>query len=112
LRGSGARFIAADVPDANDLTGGILALVAQQEREAISRRTREALAAAKRRGTRLGNPNGADAEIDEAGICPGPVITVQLMLNIALGSDNDARQYLDAYRSAAKASAAILSQGR
>ncbi len=61
LRDSGARFIAADVPDATDLTVGILALIAQQEREAISLRTHEALAAAKRRGTRLGNPNGARA---------------------------------------------------
>lgn len=61
LRDSGVRFVAADMPDANDLTVGIMALVAQQEREAISKRTREALATAKARGTRLGNPNGARA---------------------------------------------------
>jgi DNA invertase Pin-like site-specific DNA recombinase len=61
LRDSGVRFIAADMPEANDLTVGIMALVAQQEREAIARRTKEALAAARARGTRLGNPNGAAA---------------------------------------------------
>ena len=61
LRDSGVNFLAADMPDANELTVGIMALVAQQERQAISRRTREALQAAKRRGTRLGNPNGAAA---------------------------------------------------
>jgi DNA invertase Pin-like site-specific DNA recombinase len=61
LRDSGVKFIAADMPDANELTVGVMALVAQQEREAISKRTREALAAAKRRGAKLGNPNGARA---------------------------------------------------
>ncbi len=61
LRDSGVKFIAADMPDANNLTVGIMALVAQQEREAISKRTKEALQAAKKRGKVLGNPNGAEA---------------------------------------------------
>jgi DNA invertase Pin-like site-specific DNA recombinase len=61
LRDSGIEFVAADMPDANTLTVGIMALVAQQEREATSQRTKEALAAAKARGQRLGNPNGAAA---------------------------------------------------
>jgi DNA invertase Pin-like site-specific DNA recombinase len=61
LRDSGVKFIAADMPDANELTVGIMALVAQREREAISKRTREALQAARSRGQRLGNPNGAAA---------------------------------------------------
>ena len=61
LRDSGVRFLAVDMPEANDLTVGIMALVAQAEREAISRRTKEALAVARARGVRLGNPNGAAA---------------------------------------------------
>jgi DNA invertase Pin-like site-specific DNA recombinase len=61
LRDSGVRFVAVDMPEANDLTVGIMALVAQAEREAISRRTKEALAVAKARGVRLGNPNGAES---------------------------------------------------
>ena len=59
LRDSGVKFVAADMPAADNLTVGIMALVAQQEREAISKRTKEALQAAKARGIKLGNPNGA-----------------------------------------------------
>lgn len=50
LQASGVRFVACDFPQANHLTVGIMALVAQAEREAISSRTKEALAAAKVRG--------------------------------------------------------------
>ena len=47
LQESGVRFLAADMPEANELTVHIMAAVAQEERKAIGRRTREALAAAK-----------------------------------------------------------------
>ena len=61
LQDSGAKFIAADMPEANELTVHIMAAVAQAERQAISKRTKEALRAAKERGRKLGNPNGAAA---------------------------------------------------
>jgi DNA invertase Pin-like site-specific DNA recombinase len=63
LRDSGASFVAADVPDANTMTVGVLALVAQHEREAISARTKAALAAAKARGTKLGGKRPGGGKI-------------------------------------------------
>lgn len=56
LRDSKLKFVAVDMPDANDLTVGFMAIMAQHEREMISKRTKEALAAAKARGVKLGNP--------------------------------------------------------
>ena len=53
-------------PSSNNFTLGIMAFVAQKEREVISSRTKAALAAAKARGQRLGNPNGA-ASLRRAG---------------------------------------------
>ena len=54
LKDAGIEFIAADMPEANRLTIGIMALVAEQEREIISKRTKDALAAAKAKGVQLG----------------------------------------------------------
>jgi DNA invertase Pin-like site-specific DNA recombinase len=54
LMESGVEFAAVDMPQANKFVVHILAAVAEQEAEAISKRTKAALAAAKARGTRLG----------------------------------------------------------
>jgi DNA invertase Pin-like site-specific DNA recombinase len=59
LQKAGVRFTAVDMPHADNFTVGIMALVAQKERESISERTKAALAAAKARGVKLGNPKGA-----------------------------------------------------
>ncbi len=62
LQDERVRFIAADMPEANEMTVGILAAVAQGEAKAISERTRAALAASKARGKKLGNPQNLTPE--------------------------------------------------
>ena len=61
LRDSGVDFVAVDNPHATPLTVTILIAVAEEERRLASVRTKAALQAAKARGVKLGNPNGAQA---------------------------------------------------
>ena len=61
LQNSGVDFVCCDCPNADKFTVGILALVAQRERELISERTRLGLAAAKAKGVKLGTPNPTKA---------------------------------------------------
>lgn len=56
LRDSGVKFQALDIPEANTLTLGVMAVLAQHEREIISARTKAALAARRARGLPLGTP--------------------------------------------------------
>lgn len=63
LMESGTEFVCCDNPHANKLMLHMLAAFAEHEREMISNRTTAALAEAKRRGTKLGNPRLETARI-------------------------------------------------
>jgi DNA invertase Pin-like site-specific DNA recombinase len=68
LRDAGVKFQAIDLPEANTLTLGVMASMAQHEAEVISARTKAALAARKARGLPLGTPRDLSAYRESAGV--------------------------------------------
>ena len=60
MKDTSIQFKVAAMPAADNFQLGIYALLNQQEREQISTRTRAALAAAKARGVKLGNPKNLE----------------------------------------------------
>lgn len=67
LMDSGVKFVAVDLPEANELTVHIMAAMAEYEAKAISARTKAALAAAKAKGTQLGGLRWNLASVSKRG---------------------------------------------
>lgn len=71
LRDSGVQFVCVDMPDANTLTIGIFAVMAQHERELISSRTKAGLAVKAQQlakeGKKLGSPQNLNLEARQKG---------------------------------------------
>jgi DNA invertase Pin-like site-specific DNA recombinase len=65
LEAAKVGFIALDLPEANTLTLGIMAAMAQHEAENISARTKAGLKEAKRKGIKLGSPQNLTPEARE-----------------------------------------------
>ena len=72
LQEAGVPFVCADNPTANKLTIHLLSVLAQQERQVISERTKAALQAAKNRGVKLGNPSIKELRPDRREAAPAP----------------------------------------
>lgn len=68
LRNKGVKLRCIELPELNTLTLGIFGSVAQWERELISNRTKNGLAALKARGVKLGSPSNLTIDARKKGI--------------------------------------------
>ena len=95
LHNAGVKFVAVDMPEANEMVVTIMAAVAQAERRMISERTKAALAAAKARGVKLGTPrrDTFPAEARDRGSRKGGASTKAK----AIGFAKDLRPILDEF---------------
>ncbi len=92
LRDAGVEFVATDMPSANRMTVGILAVVAEAEREMASVRTKAALEAAKARGVKLGGFRGRAGTAEDCSKArTARAVKVEAKVN-------DLRAVLDSYR--------------
>lgn len=67
LKDSQVNFKCCDMPEANSLTIGIMAVLAQEERELISKRTIAALEELRSKGKKLGSPQNLTWEAQKQG---------------------------------------------
>lgn len=67
LRDTQVKFKCVDMPEANSVTIGIMAVLAQDEREKISQRTKIALEELKKKGVKLGTPENLTQEARSKG---------------------------------------------
>lgn len=67
LKDSQVNFKCCDMPEANSLTIGIMAVLAQEERELISKRTIAALEELRNKGKKLGSPQNLTREAQKQG---------------------------------------------
>ncbi len=100
LMESGVDFVACDNPHANRLTIHILAAVAEDEARRISQRTKDALAAAKRRGIPLGAARPECRNLTDAARRRGAQAAGQAVKRQADEAYVDLRDFLAALRPA------------
>lgn len=81
LRDAKVDFVCCDMPTANSVTIGIMAVLAQDERERISARTKAALKELKKKGKVLGSPQNLNHE--------ARVKSLEVRSNRALKNENN-----------------------